>query len=109
MADIEATALNEAAKKLSATGPEFVISCVDVSDPHAVKELAALAFESFGCVNIVCNNAGVIENNLAIWEYSLSYWHWVLGINVMGVVHGMRVFVPRMIASGEPGHIVNTA
>jgi NAD(P)-dependent dehydrogenase (short-subunit alcohol dehydrogenase family) len=109
LADIESDALARAAHSLTADGAEVVTELVDVSDATAVTRLAEQAYDRFGKVNVVCNNAGVIENNLATWEYSLADWEWVLGINLMGVVHGIRTFVPRMLAEGEAGHIVNTA
>ena len=109
LADIEPDALARAAYSLTADGAEVITELVDVSDAAAVKRLAEQAYDRFGKVNVVCNNAGVIENNLATWEYSLADWEWVLGINLMGVVHGIRTFVPRMLAEGEAGHIVNTA
>lgn len=109
LADIEPDALARAAHSLTADGAEVITERVDVADAAAVEQLAEQAYDRFGKVNVVCNNAGVIENNLATWEYSLADWDWVLGINLMGVVHGIRTFVPRMLAEGEAGHIVNTA
>jgi len=109
LADIETAALRSAAEELTAAGAEVIAECVDVSDGEAVERLAERAYSAFGKVNIICNNAGVIENNLATWEYSIEDWNWVFGINLMGVVHGIRAFVPRMIDAGEDGHVVNTA
>jgi NAD(P)-dependent dehydrogenase (short-subunit alcohol dehydrogenase family) len=109
LADIEPAALSAATNSFVLAGIEVVAECVDVSDPQALEALAEHSYAAFGKVNIVCNNAGVIENNLATWEYPLADWNWVLGVNLMGVVHGIRAFVPRMIESGEPGHVVNTA
>lgn len=109
VADIEPEALTEVAEELRSDGAEVLAECVDVSDADAVERLAQRAYDQFGQVTILCNNAGVIENNLAIWEYSLDDWNWVLGINLMGVVHGIRAFVPRMLAGGQAGHVVNTA
>lgn len=109
LADIEAAALEAAAADLRAGGADVVTLRTDVSDPGAVEALADHAYRSFGAVNVLCNNAGVIENNRPTWEYSLDDWNWVLGINLMGVVHGIRAFVPRMLDGGEAGHIVNTA
>jgi len=109
LADIEPAALGDAADALRTAGAEVVAECVDVSQADAVEQLAERAYAAFGKVNILCNNAGVIENNLATWEYPLEDWNWVLGINLMGVVHGVRAFVPRMIDGGEAGHVVNTA
>ena len=109
LADIEPAALDAAAQELVAGGADVVTLCTDVSDPAALEALAEHAYSSFGAVNVLCNNAGVIENNRPTWEYSLDDWNWVLGINLMGVVHGIRSFVPRMLDGGEAGHIVNTA
>tara|TARA_B100001123_G_scaffold60121_1_gene65095 strand:+ start:231 stop:1076 length:846 start_codon:yes stop_codon:yes gene_type:complete len=109
MADIEPAALAVAAEELRSGGAEVVAECVDVSDGGAVEQLAQRVYGRFGQVAILCNNAGVIENNLAAWEYSLDDWNWVLGINLMGVVHGIRAFIPRMLAGGQVGHVVNTA
>ena len=109
VADIEAKRLDSTINELKASGAEVVGQVVDVSDSAAVTELAELAYSAFGEVNIVCNNAGVAENNLPTWELSLDDWRWVTEINLMGVVHGIHEFVPRMLESGAPGHVVNTA
>lgn len=109
LADIETAALQRAADELSAAGAAVIIECVDVSQADAVEGIAERAYREFGQVNVLCNNAGVIENNVATWEYPLEDWNWVLGINLMGVVHGIHAFVPRMIAGGQAGHVVNTA
>lgn len=109
LADIESGALASAATELQAAGADVVTVSTDVADPEAVAALAERAWSAFGAVNVLCNNAGVIENNRPTWEYSLEDWNWVLGINLMGVVHGIRAFVPRMLDDGEAGHIVNTA
>lgn len=109
LADIEPGALEAAAGELAAGGAELIAVPTDVAEPQAVETLAKRAWSAFGAVNILCNNAGVIEDNRPTWEYSLADWNWVLGINVMGVVHGIRAFVPRMLDGGEAGHIVNTA
>jgi NAD(P)-dependent dehydrogenase (short-subunit alcohol dehydrogenase family) len=109
LADIEPAALLKVVAEFEAKGVNVVSSCVDVSDASALDGFADFAYTKFGQVNVVCNNAGVIENNLAIWEYSTADWDWVLGVNLMGVAHGIRSFVPRMIDGGKPGHIVNTA
>ena len=109
VADIESDALALAADGLRADGAEVIAERVDVSDAAALERLADVAYERFGQVTVLCNNAGVIENNLPTWEYSLADWDWVLGINLMGVVHGIRAFVPRMLDGGVAGHVVNTA
>ena len=85
----------------------------DVASPDAVEQLADAAFERFGNVHVLFNNAGVAASaatlRLRAWEGALADWDWTLGINLMGVVHGVRAFVPRMLANGDEGHIVNTA
>ena len=83
----------------------------DVSDEASVAALADAAYARFGAVNLLCNNAGIVPGgrHRKVWEYGLGDWQWSLGVNLYGVVHGMRVFVPRMIAAGRPGHILNTA
>jgi NAD(P)-dependent dehydrogenase (short-subunit alcohol dehydrogenase family) len=81
---------------------------VDVSDPTSVDALAEDAFGAFGQVDVLCNNAGVFQGGRT-WEPSLDDWHWTIGVNLYGIVHGIRSFVPRMIAQGTDGHIVNTA
>lgn len=83
----------------------------DVSDAASVASLADQAWDRFGSVDLLCNNAGIVPGgrHRKVWEYSLGDWQWSLGVNLYGVVHGMRAFVPRMIAAGRPGHILNTA
>lgn len=80
----------------------------DVSDPSSVEELADLAFAEFGEVGILCNNAGVGPMG-TVWEVDVPEWEWVLGVNLWGVINGIRSFVPRMLESGLEGHVVNTA
>ncbi|MEE3240788.1 MAG: SDR family NAD(P)-dependent oxidoreductase [Pseudomonadota bacterium] len=107
MADIERQALTEASTCLN--DPTRVLAVVtDVSDPKAVDALADAAFESFGSVHLLCNNAGVFVAG-ASWECSDADYRWLIDVNVMGIANGIRSFVPRMIAAGEEGHIVNTA
>ncbi len=79
---------------------------VDVSDATAVQDLADFAFDTFGAVHLLCNNAGVSPAG-RIWDFTDDEWRWLLGVNVHGVANGIRSFVPRMIEQGE-GHIVNT-
>lgn len=82
---------------------------LDVSDPAAVEALAAQVFRDHGAVHLLMNNAGVAGATAPSWQLTLEDWQWSLGVNLWGVIHGIRAFVPRMIASGEPGHVVNTA
>jgi NAD(P)-dependent dehydrogenase (short-subunit alcohol dehydrogenase family) len=81
---------------------------VDVSDPDSVASLADDVFAEFGQVDVLCNNAGVFQAGRT-WEPSLDDWHWTIGVNLYGIVHGIRSFVPRMIEQGSDGHVVNTA
>ena len=83
-----------------------VARAVDVSDADAVQALADFAFDRFGAVHLLCNNAGVSPAG-RIWDFTDDEWRWLLGVNVQGVANGIRSFVPRMIEQGE-GHIVNT-
>lgn len=84
---------------------------VDVSQAVDVEQLAALTYESYGAVHLLCNNAGVVPSgrHRPVWEYPLEDWRWAFDVNLMGVIHGLRSFVPRMLAQQTESHIVNTA
>ncbi len=105
IADIEVPALERAAASLPA-GTLAVPT--DVTDPEQVEDLARAVIDRFGRVDIVCNNAGVTTFNL-LDHQTLDDWRWVLDVNLWGVVHGVRTFVPIMRAQGTPAHVVNTA
>ena len=105
--DIEAPALDDAVAKLEASGAEVLGVRTDVSDDASVAALAAAAVDRFGAIHVVCNNAGVGGGGLS-WEMPLSTWEWVLGVNLWGVIHGIRAFVPILMQQDE-AHIVNTA
>jgi len=109
LADIESNALAAAVGSLSDAGFKKV-SCVncDVADPDSVEKAAEATFKAFGAVHVVCNNAGV-GGGTGIDDISVETWRWVLDVNLMGVLHGVRTFLPHMRAHGEGGHIVNTA
>jgi NAD(P)-dependent dehydrogenase (short-subunit alcohol dehydrogenase family) len=108
LADIETDALAAAVGTLRDLGPGVRgVSC-DVADPVSVERAAEAAFDAFGNVHVVCNNAGV-GGGSGIDAISLENWRWVLDVNLMGVVHGIRTFLPHIRAHGEGGHIVNTA
>jgi NAD(P)-dependent dehydrogenase (short-subunit alcohol dehydrogenase family) len=108
LADVETEALAAAVKSLDNVGPGVRgVSC-DVADPLSVERAAKAAFETFGNVHVVCNNAGVAAGG-GIDLISLDNWRWVLDVNLMGVLHGVRSFLPHLRAHGEGGHIVNTA
>ena len=107
LADVEGPALADAADKIEALGVEALAVRTDVSDSAAVEALAGAAVERFGSVHVVCNNAGVASSSDP-WLGPLSAWTWVLGVNLWGVIHGIRAFLPILARQGE-GHIVNTA
>lgn len=108
VADVDERGLAAVVESIKAHGGAVLGVRTDVTSLASVQALAAAAFETFGRVNVLCNNAGV-----AVWGGLESAthrdWQWVLGVNLWGVIHGVEAFVPRMIASKEPGHIVNTA
>jgi len=113
MADVQAAALHTAAAEIAALGVPVLPLRVDVSKAAEVEALGAATLQRFGAPNFVFNNAGVGAGGL-IWEHSAQDWEWVLGVNLMGVAHGVRVFTPMMLAAaaadpGWHGHIVNTA
>jgi NAD(P)-dependent dehydrogenase (short-subunit alcohol dehydrogenase family) len=107
MADVEENQLEAAEASVSSTGVEVLAVPADVSDESSVQALAATAMERFGAVHLLCNNAGVVAMSDP-WFGPLSAWEWVFGVNLWGVIHGVRAFLPHMAAQPE-GHIVNTA
>jgi len=112
LADIEANALARAVSELEAQGHRALGVVTNVMERASVEALAARAIAEFGAVHVLCNNAGVLarsEGAGAIWELPQADWDWVLGVNLRGVIYGLQAFVPRMLAHGEEGHIVNTA
>jgi NAD(P)-dependent dehydrogenase (short-subunit alcohol dehydrogenase family) len=116
MADVQADALERAAAEIrgiAVSGAEVLPFRLDVSQAHEVEALGEATFALLGTPHFVFNNAGVGVGGL-IWEHSAADWAWALGVNVMGVAHGVRVFTPRMLAAARAdpsyeGHIVNTA
>lgn len=110
LADIEKEPLAIAEQELSTAGADVLAVQTDVARREDMDALHDRVLERFGAVHILCNNAGVSGGGGgAIWESTANDWSWVLGVNLMGVVHGLQAFVPRMIEGGEPGHIVNTS
>jgi NAD(P)-dependent dehydrogenase (short-subunit alcohol dehydrogenase family) len=107
LADVEQHALQEAEQQIAGLGAKTLAVPTDVSDESAVSALAAAAVDRFGAVHVVCNNAGV-ASRADPWFGPISAWEWVLGVNLWGVVHGIRAFLPLLAGQGE-GHIVNTA
>ena len=113
LVDVQQDALDQAANELTAQGANVMACTVDVSDATAMAQLALQVQQRFGAPHLVFNNAGVGSGGL-IWENSVADWQWVLGVNLWGVVHGVRLFTPMMLqaAKQDPsyqGHIVNTA
>jgi len=108
LADIEADSLAAAVASLQGVGPEVRGATCDVADPASVDRAAEASYQAFGRVHVVCNNAGV-AGGTGIDNISLDDWRWVLDVNLMGVLHGIRTFLPHIRAHGEGGHIVNTA
>ncbi|MEX2253894.1 MAG: SDR family NAD(P)-dependent oxidoreductase [Acidimicrobiia bacterium] len=108
LADIEATALEEAAAEVAALGAETLAVPTDVTDAAAVDALADAAFDSFGGAHLVCLNAGVFQAGVS-WLRTEADWDWVLKVNLWGPIHGVRTFMPRLIEQGEPAHVVITS
>jgi NAD(P)-dependent dehydrogenase (short-subunit alcohol dehydrogenase family) len=111
--DVQADALKQAHDELKSTGATVMAKKVDVSNASAMQELANAVFERFGAPHFVFNNAGVGAGGL-VWENTVQDWEWLLGVNLWGVIHGVRLFTPMMLeaAKQDPhyqGHIVNTA
>ena len=108
LADIEAEALQGAVKRLDPFGLRIRSTICDVADAASVERAAQATFAAFGKVHVVCNNAGVAAGG-GIDHISLDNWRWVIDVNLMGVLHGIKSFLPHIRAHGEGGHIVNTA
>ena len=109
LADVETNALAETEGEIEATGATVLAVLTDVSKPNDVETLAQKTLDAFGAVHFLCNNAGVGSPPMPIWESTLDDWEWVIGVNLWGVIHGVRVFVPIMLEQGTECHIVNTA
>lgn len=113
LADIEPTALAEAAEAVGARGVEVLAVETDVSSSVAVDRLADTAFDTFGAVHVLFNNAGVAATAATLraraWESKPADWDWTLAVNFTGVLNGVQAFVPRMLEGGDEGHVVNTA
>ena len=111
MADIEAGALEKSSADLGAQGLSVIGVQADVTSPDSMAALETASREAFGNVHILCNNAGVgiKEAQRRMWTLTPNDWTWGFNVNVMGVVNGVRAFVPNMLAHGEAGHVVNTS
>lgn len=113
LADIEAEALSMAEAAVKAHGGKVAAIRTNVMAEDDIERLADAAFSTFGNVHILCNNAGVAATAATLrsrpWESPIGDWEWTWGVNFMGVLYGIRAFIPRMLENGEEGHIVNTA
>lgn len=108
LADVDLPGLEVTAAALRAAGGTAIAVPTDVSRAEQVEALAERAVAAFGRVDVLCNNAGVALSG-PTWEYTVADWEWLLGVNVWGVIHGVRTFVPLMLRQGGDGHVVNTA
>lgn len=109
LADVEPGALAEVEANLRTGGATVLAVRTDVSQGKDVEALAQKTLEAFGAVHLLCNNAGVATSGTPVWESSLADWEWVMGVNLWGVIYGVRSFVPIMLAQDTECHIVNTA
>jgi NAD(P)-dependent dehydrogenase (short-subunit alcohol dehydrogenase family) len=108
MADVEEPALSKAAAGLAGTGASVLPVVTDVSDRAAVEALREAALSAFGAVHVVCNNAGVGGGHGPLWECPPGEWDWVLGVNLDGVMNGVRTFMPVLLEQ-DAGHLLNTS
>ena len=108
VSDIDAAAAEATRASLCESGHDAIAVRTDVANAADVDALADAAYQHFGAVHLLCNNAGIVPSGRQrmIWEYPLEDWKWALDVNLMGVVHGIRSFVPRMLAQGTEGHVV---
>ena len=108
IADVEADALAQAEAALGAAGVAVLAVPTDVRHHEQVEALADAALARFGDVHVLCNNAGVVTSG-PIQDTTLEQWRWVVDVNLWGVVHGCRAFLPLLLRHGQPAHVVNTA
>jgi NAD(P)-dependent dehydrogenase (short-subunit alcohol dehydrogenase family) len=110
LADIEREALDVAVVELRQQERDVIGVVADVSQQDAVRNILDEALAAYGKVHVVCNNAGVAGGGAGtLWDATLDDWRWIMGVNLWGVVHGVRTFVPQILRQGEGGHVVNTA
>ena len=109
LADVEEGALRQAEAEMREKGVDVIGVRTDVSKPEEMEKLAQQTLDAFGAVHVVCNNAGVAGAWGPAWANTLDDWNWIMGVNLWGVIHGVRTFVPIMLEQGDEGHIVNTA
>lgn len=109
LADVEAPRLDATVEELRSAGHRVIGVPTDVTDPASVEALADAAYAEFGAVHVLCNNAGVGPPSAKVWETTPNDWRWTFGVNVFGVANGVIAFVPRMLAGGEEGIVINTS
>ncbi|HEV8711568.1 MAG TPA: SDR family NAD(P)-dependent oxidoreductase [Candidatus Binatia bacterium] len=109
LADVEEGALIKAAREMREKGATVLGILTDVAKAEQVEALCRKTLETFGAVHVLCNNAGVAGDFGTAWSQARETWEWVLGVNLWGVIHGIRTFVPIMLKQNTEGHIVNTA
>jgi NAD(P)-dependent dehydrogenase (short-subunit alcohol dehydrogenase family) len=108
IADIDQTALDAVGARFTDSAGVMVRK-TDVTDAASVTELADAVYDRFGASHVLCNNAGVGAPSAKVWQTTPNDWRWIFSVNVTGVVNGIHAFVPRMLASGEEGHVINTS
>ncbi|MHA2184601.1 MAG: SDR family NAD(P)-dependent oxidoreductase [Promethearchaeota archaeon] len=108
VADIDKIGLRRAQRKIKRIGGESVAVLTDVSKANDIEELAKKALEAYGAVHLLVNNAG-IGNTKYTWEYTIKDWEWQLGVNLWGVIHGVRIFAPIMLKQNDESRIVNVS
>ncbi|AYH45052.1 SDR family NAD(P)-dependent oxidoreductase [Azoarcus sp. DN11] len=110
-ADVDETALAAVCADLVEAGHAAIGVRTDVASGDDVESLAERAYAAFGAVHLLCNNAGVVPSGRyrAVWEFPLEDWRWSLDVNLYGVIHGLRSFIPRMLDGGHEGHVLTTA
>jgi NAD(P)-dependent dehydrogenase (short-subunit alcohol dehydrogenase family) len=108
IADVDVESLKQARNELESMGVRVESAVTDVSNESDVMDLAAATLAAFERVDVVCNNAGTIGTNMPIWEFERVEWEWLLGVDLWGVIHGIRAFVPHLVAQ-DHGYVVNTA
>ena len=109
LADIDEERLNNTVQSFRDSGANVFGVTTDVSQAEQIETLAQKTLDTFGAVHVLCNNAGVGYGARSSWEVPLEGWKWVLGVNLMGVIHGIHTFMPIMLEQNTEAHIVNTA
>src|SRR6185437_14935602 len=109
LADIQQDRLDSARRDIEALRAKAISVLIDVSDPASVAAAGRAAEQAFGKLHVAVNNAGVAMHGTPVEEVSVDEWNWVIGVNVFGVINGIRTFVPMIRQHGEGGHVVNTA